>query len=373
MGVTRHIYVTPDDFESELERLGRRPRPECGVDEAWVQVRAATVDAERGIGDRRLAEGEARRRVKFAKGGTRGGLGMRTLQSGMGWLGLGTLQRNPTDLPMWRMSPTRFIGAFGAVMALLVAVVLVSRRTTVDPGTYRTYTTTVGQRAALLLADGTRATLAPQTTLRLMGFGQSSRTVAVDEGEVYFEVLHTAGTPFLVQSGQVTTRVLGTAFLVRHYGTSVTVRVAVASGKVSVSAPGVSAARPVTVSANQVADVGDSLVSVKTVDNMDPETGWVHDALVFHKAPMTDVLAALSRWYGYHFRFTDSLLTQQHVTLWLSTHSSAEALATLKQVLNVNLTVVGDTVTLTPAQVRIPGIRRGHDYDVFTPEREVGR
>jgi ferric-dicitrate binding protein FerR (iron transport regulator) len=256
-------------------------------------------------------------------------------------------------------------------IALLAVIAAFFMTHSVQPSReLRTYATATGQRASLLLDDGTHIMLAPQTTLRLIQFNQNVRTVMLD-GDAYFEVAPSAHIPFVVQTGATTTRVLGTAFAVRHYADDADVRIAVATGKVIVSTGTRHPA--VSVTAGQVASVTDSTPVVKKVDDLDTEIGWLGDRLVFQDAPMSKVLATLKRWYGYEFRVTDSTLIQQSVTIGLSIRSSAAALASLEQILDVNLTVVGDTVTLVPVHRHTESNQRSKHYDVWVPTREIGR
>jgi ferric-dicitrate binding protein FerR (iron transport regulator) len=223
------------------------------------------------------------------------------------------------------------------------------------------------------LRDGTRITLAPRTTLRLEHFGPQSRTVQL-EGAAYFEIPHTVGTPFLVQSGSVVTRVLGTSFLVRDYPGERYMRVAVSTGKV-VIASSASRFSAVTLVAGDIGDVADSTIVTKRAssDEVASETGWMHGRLLFHNAPVPEILAALNRWYGYEFRCADTSVMRKDLTIALSAQSSSSALAVLKQVLNVNLTVVGDTVSLTPKRfLPTHGTRRTQGYDVWMPIKEAG-
>lgn len=258
----------------------------------------------------------------------------------------------------------------GAASLLALIATFLTVRSQHLPRATHTYTTTVGQRATLSLDDGTRVMMAPQTTLRLVELSQHSRTIVLD-GDAYFEVARSAATPFIVQSGTTTTRVLGTAFEVRHYRGDAEVRVAVASGKVLVANGALYPAVPVM--AGHVASVTDSIPVVKAVDDINTEIGWLGDQLVFQNAPMSKVLATLTRWYGYQFRCADSTVVLSHITIGLSMRSSTEALASLERLLNVSLTVVGDTVTLTPVRPRGVMPQRTKHYDLWIPTREVGR
>lgn len=239
-------------------------------------------------------------------------------------------------------------------------------------GTTRTYATTTGQMATVTLDDGSHATLAPRTTLRLSHFGRRSRTVDVD-GQVYFDVAHSTDAPFIVRTNGVATRVLGTQFIVQHYRDDENVRVTVLTGRVAINAR--SRDRATIVAAGQTGEVTDSTPTVYPTTNAGAETGWLHDELRFTHAPVPEVLRTLTRWYGYTFRSADSSVIQQKVTVWVSTRSSARALTALKQVLDVDMTFTGDTITLTPLPQHAGsrGARR-NAYDVWVPpSREVGR
>jgi ferric-dicitrate binding protein FerR (iron transport regulator) len=130
----------------------------------------------------------------------------------------------------------------------------------------------------------------------------------------------------------------------------------------------------VTLGVGMIADVSDSTLHVSTVDELAPGTEWVRGELVFHDMPVSAVLQTMSRWYGYQFRSTDSTLLHRKITIGVPMRSSEMALAILEDILSVNLTVAGDTVTLVPHPVRpekkVPRVRT---YDVWTPTREVGR
>lgn len=84
------------------------------------------------------------------------------------------------------------------------------------------------------LSDGTTVILNTNSTLESPpSFAGPTRDVYL-KGEAYFEVSHRSGQPFLVHTGKVTTRVLGTAFDVRAYPMDDSIKVTVTQGKVQV-------------------------------------------------------------------------------------------------------------------------------------------
>lgn len=330
---------SPREGAIQIARLRSRIRDEAGVTKAGIlSVRAES------------REGRARNRgawTRWGRGGRLDRSGSRTLR--------------------------RFGMIVGMAALVVVMFVLGHRDTSTGAGVTRVYTTTAGQRALITLDDSTRVTLAPHTTLRLVRFGLASRTVTLETGEAYFAVVHAEGVPFIVQSGAVKAQVLGTEFLVQHNPGETRVHIAVASGKVRMTTRA-RAGSGVTLTSRQIGDVTDSTVQVSSTDDVAAGTEWAPGHLLFRNMPVPIILQTISRWYGYQFRYADPELAKQRLTIGVSTQSSTEALATLEQVLLVNLAVAGDTVTLTPQSARPKhGISRAPRYDVWTPTREAGR
>ncbi|MDO7929281.1 FecR family protein [Pseudomonas sp. KFB-139] len=72
------------------------------------------------------------------------------------------------------------------------------------------YHTGVGETRTVQLADGSTITLSPQSALSLVG--GDARKVELLQGQAYFQVAPDPQHPFIAQAGQLSVRVLGTAF-----------------------------------------------------------------------------------------------------------------------------------------------------------------
>jgi len=265
-------------------------------------------------------------------------------------------------------------GVLGLVLLVVAQMGIFTRAQRGITPQIREYATSTGQQLQLTLSDGTRVTLAPQSTLRIATAPTTpSRTVAI-VGEAYFDVRTVPGAPFIVRTGNVATRVLGTTFSVRRYPGDAHVQVAVTSGKVAVS--GIAGPRSaLTLAAGGVGFVTDSTAIQISADSARQYTAWTTGKLVFHEVPARDVLATLTHWYGYQFALTDSALASYRLTTILDAQSSANALGTIKLLLNVDLTFDGDVVTLHPRQARHAPSRDMHRlrHPLTTPNAEVGR
>nr|WP_068888152.1 FecR family protein [Pedobacter panaciterrae] len=92
-----------------------------------------------------------------------------------------------------------------------------------------------GERKQLLLADGTKVWLSPNSKLNYPDkFKGHERSVSLD-GEAFFEVMHDASHPFIIKTGTVSTTVLGTSFNISAYPKHNTINVTLVTGKVAVA------------------------------------------------------------------------------------------------------------------------------------------
>jgi ferric-dicitrate binding protein FerR (iron transport regulator) len=260
--------------------------------------------------------------------------------------------------------------AFFATVAVLCVAFVVSNRTMRNRftlrDTERVYTTTRGEQRTLTLGNGTRITLAPATTVRMRG------AVADLTGEAYFEVASHDRTSFVVQTGRITTRVLGTAFTVRRYPSDSAVRVAVIDGRVST---GTSRA-PITISAGQAARVTDSIAVLQSSDDAMTATAWTRGQLVFKWVPLRDVVGELSRVYGTEVRVTDTTLAKETVRLDVSIREQSlnQVLDVIGAIVNARAVKSGNAFMLTPGRDRRGNRYGGSDsHHITTQERSYGR
>lgn len=276
----------------------------------------------------------------------------------------------------------RGISAVGGIAIAAVAIFLVhpqwlARRSMPDRNE-TTYATTVGQLATFTLPDSSHVTLAPNTIMRVARtFGTGDRVVTL-LGEARFDVTAGVRIPFRVQTGSVTTNVLGTTFAVRRYAADRVTRVAVVSGKVSVAT---SQHTPFTLNAGMVGEVNDSIVTTTAVGDVAPYVSWTSGRLDFREAPVADVLTTLERWYGIEFHLTDPAIGRRRITAVLDFTATTDLVYALETLLNVSAssapTQTGTVIILRP---RHPASRGSSALDGESVRRvissfpsEVGR
>lgn len=126
----------------------------------------------------------------------------------------------------------------------------------------------------------------------------SERKVKLD-GEAYFDVQRDPEHPFLLQSKDVTTRVLGTAFNVEAYPNEGLVRVALVKGKLALTHSGKDSTTAI-LTPGQVAvlNKGAATFSISEQPTAD-YAAWMNGAFVLKQVPLEDALQRLCSKYGY--------------------------------------------------------------------------
>jgi ferric-dicitrate binding protein FerR (iron transport regulator) len=239
-----------------------------------------------------------------------------------------------------------------------------------NPVPTHTYRTGAGEHVVVTLSDGSRVHLAPRSRLTVPSAPNASTRSVTLLGEAYFEVEPRGRTPFVVQTGRVKTRVLGTTFDVRHTSARDTVHVAVFSGRVVTGVPG----RTVTLAAGRAGHITDSATVATDGEDVSRYAGWTRGELAFDHASVREVLATAGRWYGYQFRLADSSMATQHVTILLRIAESKEALIMLRDLLDVTMTFDGPVVTLHPRRTSTTDApTRRTAKDLFSISREAGK
>jgi ferric-dicitrate binding protein FerR (iron transport regulator) len=298
--------------------------------------------------------------------------------------GLGATLRGsaPTPSPVRRWLRPAFVACAASIAAVVLARSTSWRSSTSEataPGSITRYATRAGEQTTYRLPDGSAITLAPRTTIFVdVMYGTGSRTIRLD-GEAYFDIAPgDARAPFAVRTAGVTTRVLGTTFQVRRYAAERETHVAVFTGRVDVFAQrSPTHHRSMVLVAGTRGVMNDSASGVAVRDSVKGNDWWASGTVKFQEAPVAEVLASLTRWYGYRFRIADRTLPERKLTAYLTMRSSARAFADLETLLGVDLTFNTDsTITLRPKaskQLRRPAGHQNGAKTSFPIYSEVGR
>jgi len=135
------------------------------------------------------------------------------------------------------------------------------------------------------------------------GFEDSVRKVML-QGEAFFEVKHDDLHPFVVSTGLVETKVLGTSFNVSAYQNE-TYTITVASGSVEVRNQ---QDKKIVLAPNEQVCIIDQLANWQRLEvDATKYTSWRADILWFDNSPLENVIPKLERRWGYEFDFRDDV------------------------------------------------------------------
>jgi transmembrane sensor len=155
--------------------------------------------------------------------------------------------------------------------------------------------TGIAEIRTLELADGSRITLGPDSSVRVALDG-GGRNVELVDGMAFFEVAADAGRPFLVRHGGLTVRVVGTAFEVRRMGARLSV--AVDRGAVGVSNVGAPALADRRLGPGEWLAVDGAAGTVESGRAaLDHVAAWRDSMMVVERRPVSEVAAEIGRWH----------------------------------------------------------------------------
>ena len=215
------------------------------------------------------------------------------------------------------------------------------------------------------LTDGTTVTLKGKSQLEVAtDFNHQTRTVTL-RGEAFFEVAHNADKPFLVLTGDVVTKVLGTSFTVKSTLLGVNtegvknVEVEVTTGKVSVfkkdaaSKKGAAPEKGVILTPNQkvtylikdehfVVGIVAKPIVVKEAEKQ-PELLQFK----FEETPLSDVIAQLEKVYGIKIVLSNDKMNDCPMTANLSKQPLFGKLDLICAILKASYEVQGTQILIT--------------------------
>lgn len=153
-----------------------------------------------------------------------------------------------------------------------------------------------GQRANIILPDGTDVWLNARTTLKYpSAFGRRQRTVILN-GEAYFDVVKDKKKPFVVQTKLYNVEVLGTRFNVNAYGGEEGFETALMQGHVKVT----SAAQPtlsIDLSPEQKVYLKDGKLHRTAIIDHGPYR-WKEGLICFKDATFSNMMKNFEKYYG---------------------------------------------------------------------------
>jgi len=160
-------------------------------------------------------------------------------------------------------------------------------------------TSPVGIRSQVVLPDGSKVWLNAESTLKFpVPFPKDIRNVDL-QGEAFFEVTKNQKQPFVVHSGNIEVKVLGTRFDCKAFEEDKTIEVILEEGKVALNSNVTSGLE------ESILKPGDRAVIEKATgktqirnEEIGKYIAWHNGKLVFDNTSMAEVASMIERWYG---------------------------------------------------------------------------
>lgn len=193
---------------------------------------------------------------------------------------------------------------------------------------FTSLTSGTGEVVESKLRDGTSVWLSTESTIHIPENFDEQKRVVYLEGEAFFDVVHDRKRPFIVKSGDVSSRVLGTSFTIKSYPGEMT-KVTLATGKVSITALGEHQEKVLSENKQISYSKKNGFSEVISVDAT-LEQAWMNRELIFMRESFEQIAHTFERWYGVEFIFKDESLKKQVFVYHFTEYSLEESLNILK-------------------------------------------
>lgn len=239
------------------------------------------------------------------------------------------------------------LAAAACIVVLLLSaswLFLVNRHR--EPITYITITAPLGEIRQMLLPDSSRVWLKSGTTLQYSSqYGKQARRLEL-AGEAFFEVRKDDLRPFIVKTGCLETKVLGTAFNIQAYNGRPSIQVWVQRGKVLVS----DSMQVLTELSKGKRFQWDRADGHSRIDSLDwkQALAWQQGILLLESATFSELAAELKEIYGVALVTSDAAIHGQHYDAKFFIHKTSvdDIIAVIAEVHGMRYRIQGKTITL---------------------------
>jgi transmembrane sensor len=210
-----------------------------------------------------------------------------------------------------------------------------------------------GCKSTIELPDGTKVWLNADSRIKYdENYGKENRELTLT-GEAYFDVAHDAKKPFILHTGKMDIKVLGTAFNVKAYPGDGITEAALIRGSIEVTFPGrpqeklilkprdkisilnkeantvKDTARPSYAVSDERPAIMVSSIQYAPVDSAVIETAWVNNKLIFRKKTFEELSRDIERWFNVTIQVKDTSILSKQFTGTFSNESITDALEAL--------------------------------------------
>jgi ferric-dicitrate binding protein FerR (iron transport regulator) len=208
---------------------------------------------------------------------------------------------------------------------------------------YHTLSTPRGGDYKLRLPDGTQVWLNAASSITFpTAFKDAERKVSIT-GEAYFEVAHNAAKPFVVQTGDMLIRDIGTSFNINAYNDEPSIKTTLVEGLVKLSTG--RSEKLLKPGMQGVVKQGEGEIMVTQV-NTDDIIAWKNGLIVFDGDIQT-IMRQVSRWYDVDVVFNGNI-SNRHFEGQVPRRSNLSDLLKALSFQDINFTVEEKKIVVKP-------------------------
>ena len=226
-----------------------------------------------------------------------------------------------------------------------------------------------GGKSTITLPDGTKVIMNADSKLQFPNFFEGPTREVYLTGEAFFDVIHNANIPFIIHTGRMNIKVLGTEFNVKSYPGDSTSETTLIHGLIEVTLMNrpddriilkpkeklivsnsvfekASSEIKKTSSAHSVELLISNLHYISKSDSAVVETSWVDNKLVFQDESFSNLAEDMGRKYDVNIQFSNDATKHYRFTGIFQKETIAEALNALQLTEKFNYKIEGTTVTI---------------------------
>ena len=205
-----------------------------------------------------------------------------------------------------------------------------------------------GKVFKIILSDGTMVWLNAESKIRFPEKflnSEDTRTVYL-EGEAFFDVTHNKDKPFIVKSGELEIKVLGTKFNISSYPSEEHIKTTLVDGSVEIGIPAKNSL-PLKLKPNyQAAYERSSFSSSVLKVNTDDFTAWIDKRIVFKNETFKSITTKIERIYNVNITNELENFDQERFTGEFDIETIEDILKTLKEISNFDYKINGRNIRI---------------------------
>lgn len=204
---------------------------------------------------------------------------------------------------------------------------------------------TYSGKQVITLPDGSEVVLNENSELRYSSTSFLQTREALLTGEATFDVMHDPSKPFLVHTGKVTTKVLGTEFNVKAYPDQAEITVTVLRGLVEVGDDNRVYGKIKPNEQIAVNTITDEFVQQET--NAHDVVQWRSKFLILADVSLEEAARVIGEKFNVKVKFQNEALKKcRYDGTFLNDESLKQVLSAMSKLLHMTYSIEGDTVTL---------------------------